>query len=139
MVHFFTFFYSHHASLSVSLSSEAPISQNSLKLTLSNSHLLVSLPSAQLILNITATKAQCHWPTSHPKPSISLKTTSLLLIHFRSVVSVFFIWMLEIFYLGITSKNGYNIKESGIFYLGITSKNWSMISFSFSCSFNLLF
>ena len=31
--------------------------------------------------------------------------------------------MLGIFDLGITSKNGYNIKECGIFYLGITSKN----------------
>ena len=28
-----------------------------------------------------------------------------------------------IFDLGITSKNGYMIKECGIFYLGITSKN----------------
>ena len=32
-------------------------------------------------------------------------------------------WMLEIFDLSITSKNGYNIKECGIFDLGITSKN----------------
>ena len=31
--------------------------------------------------------------------------------------------MLVIFDLGITSKNGYMIKECGIFYLGITSKN----------------
>ena len=31
--------------------------------------------------------------------------------------------MLGIFDLGITSKNGYNIKECGIFGLGITLKN----------------
>ena len=43
-----------------------------------------------------------------PKPPISLKptppSTSLPPIHFKSVVSVFFIYMLGIFDLGLTSK-----------------------------------
>ena len=59
-------------------------SQNSLKLTPSNSHLSVSLPPAQLILNVTATEARHHRPTSRPTPPI----TSLSPIHFRSVVSL---------------------------------------------------
>ena len=40
-----------------------------------------------------------------PTPPIPLRPTSLPLIHFRSVVSIFFMWMIGIFDLGITSKN----------------------------------
>ena len=64
--------------LSQSLSSEALISLISLKFTLSNSHLSVSLspPLAQLILNVGATVARRHQPTSRPKLPISLRPTS---------------------------------------------------------------
>ena len=136
MFHFFTFFYSHTMPLSQSLSFDAPslktlsslLSQHrSLKLTLST-----SLSQAHSFITAGPTHSQrCHHRsltslTHQPSQAadqpqtdaaIHLRPTSLLPIHFKSVVSVFFMWMLGIFDLGITSKNGYNIKECGQWFL----------------------
>ena len=68
-------------SLSLSLSLSVLKLSSSLKTLsgkLSQHHSLKlphSPPSAWLILNIAATKARHHWPTSRPKPPISLRPT----------------------------------------------------------------
>ena len=119
---FYILLFSHRASPLVTLIWSS-ISQNSLKLTLSTS---LSQTHSFIATSPTHSQRYRHWsstslthqpsqaadqPQTHT--TIHLKPTSLLPIHFKSIVSVFFMWMLEIFDLSITSKNGYNIKECG--------------------------
>ena len=142
---FYILLFSHRASPLVTLIWSS-ISQNSLKLTLSTSlsqaHSFIAAgPTHSQRCRHRSSTSLTHQPSQaadqpQTHATIHLRPTSLLLIHFRSVISVFFMWMLGIFDLGITSKNEYNIKECGqrILFLVLSIYYFRCNFFFFFCS-----